>query len=84
MVLKKYIVKTRMLILDLNVKFPLIGKLLINGWSFLHLLKFKLGKKTLISKGELKNSFDKIIFNKRCWINPQNIHYYLIIFLIPY
>lgn len=77
MVLKKYIVKTRMLILDLNVKFPLIGKLFINGWSFLHLLKFKLGKKTLSLKGELKNSFDKIISNKSCWIDPQNISYYL-------
>lgn len=77
MLIKKYKTKIRILIFDFSNNFPSIGKPLVIGWNFIHKLKFKLGKKNFKIKGMLKEEITKIIFNKICLVNPQEIKYYL-------
>ena len=74
---KKFILKTRQLIFDLNDYFALIGIPLVIGWRILHRLKFILGKNILDLKGQLKYGIDKIEPDKIYWVNPQRIQYYL-------
>lgn len=75
--IQKFILKTRLLIFDLNANFAFIGIPLEIGWRILHKLKFILGKKIQDLKGQLKYSIDNIDSDKMYWVNPQEIQYYL-------
>ena len=77
MMTKKIILKTRLLVYDLNDNFLFIGIPLEIVWRILHRLKFLLGKKILDIKGQLKYNIDNANPDNIYWVNPQKIRFYL-------
>ena len=74
-ILRKILYKMRNFIFSLSNRFPILGDSVEFGYYFLYYFKFTIEKMFLNFRTRLK--YGKLDHNKICWVNPQNIQYYI-------